>query len=52
MNPTIRFSIRNPHSETRDENIHAAQKALSVASKGGRSLIMMATWIGLKPMIR
>jgi hypothetical protein len=32
MNPTIRLSIRNPHSEIRNGNIHAAQKTLSVAT--------------------
>jgi hypothetical protein len=33
MNPTIRFSIRNPHPEIRNENIHASQKALSVVTQ-------------------
>jgi hypothetical protein len=32
MNPKIRFSIYNPRSQNRNENIHPLQKALSVVT--------------------
>ena len=32
MNPTIRFLIRTPHSEIRNEDPHASQKGFSAAT--------------------